>query len=177
MSRWRGRWEKFGELAIDSEPPVRGKKLTAWRVPPLLSGLTSGGRITAPEGSMVAWAQERLREATDTVPATVARDVQVGLSETVGVSAEWFTGPDPEGRASVVITLPEGTNARRIALAIDLENVEAWCDEEGRVHVVIGPWHTTKDTDQVVLSVTKVTHVLLGLHAAADGEGHAHLHG
>jgi hypothetical protein len=126
---------------------------------------------------MVSWAQQRLREATDTALAVIARDVQAGLSETVGVRAEWFIGYNPEGRASVVLTLPEGTNARRIALAIDLENVEAWCDEEGRVHVTIGPWYTTKDTDQVVLSVTKVTHVLLGLHAAAHGEDHVHLHG
>lgn len=95
----------------------------------------------------------------------------------MGVRAEWFNGHDPEGRASVVITLPEGTNARHIALAIDLENVEAWCDEDGRVHVAIGPWYTTKDTDQVVLSVTKVTHVLLGLHATAHDEDHAHSHG
>ena len=146
-------------------------------MPPLLSGLPPDGRIVTPEGSMVGWAQGRLREATEMALAAIARDVQAGLCETVGVRAEWFTGDDPEGRASVVITLPEGTNARRIALAIDLENVEAWCDEEGRVHVAIGPWYTTKDTDQVVLSVTKVTHVLLGLHAAAHGEGHAHPHG
>ena len=53
-----------------------------------------------------------------------------------------------------------------IARAIDAENVEAWCDERGRVHVAISPWYSTKDVDQVVLSVTKVVHVLLGLHAA-----------
>lgn len=149
----------------------------AWRVPPLLLGLLPDGRIVAPEGSMVPWAQQRLREATDMALAAVASDVRTGLSETVGVYAEWFTGSDPEGRVSVVITLPEGANARRIALAIDLENVEAWCDEEGRVHVAIGPWYTTKDTAQVVLSVTKVTHVLLGLHAIAHDEDHAHPHG
>lgn len=149
----------------------------AWRVPLLLSGLPPDGRIVAPEGSMVPWAQQRLREATDMALAAVASDVRAGLSETVGVRAEWFTGLDLEGRASVVITLPEGTNARRIALAIDLENVEAWCDEEGCVHIAIGPWYTTKDMDQVVLSVTKVTHVLLGLHATAHDEDHAHPHG
>lgn len=156
---------------------MRGKKLSAWQMPPLLSGLPPDGRIVAPEGSMVPWAQQHLREATDMALAAVASDVRAGLSETVGVCAEWFTGHAPEGRASVVLTLPEGTSARRIALAIDLENVEAWCDEEGCVHVAIGPWYTTKDTDQVVLSVTKVTHVLLGLHAAAHGEGHSHPHG
>lgn len=94
--------------------------------------------------------------------ASVANDVRLGLQETVGIAAQWSEGE----RASVVITLPEGTDSQFIAHAIDLENVEAWCDEYNRVHVAIGPWYSTKDVDQVVLSITKVVHVLLGLHAA-----------
>lgn len=62
--------------------------------------------------------------------------------------------------------MPEGVDGALIAHAIDLENVEAWFDSAGRVRVAIGPWYTTKDVDQVVLAITKVTHVLLGLHAS-----------
>lgn len=93
--------------------------------------------------------------------AAVANDVRLGLQETVGIDAKWVEGE----RASVVISLPEGTDTHFIARAIDLENVEAWCDEHNQVHVAIGPWYSTKDVDQVVLSITKVVHVLLGLHA------------
>lgn len=148
---------------------MRGQKLLAWRLPPLLAGLASGQSITGPEGSTVAWAQVRLLEATRMALASVANDVRLGLLETVGIAAQWAEGE----RASVVITLPEGTETQLIARAIDLENVEAWCDEHDRVHVAIGPWYTTKDVDQVVLSITKVVHVLLGLHAA----GRRHLSG
>jgi len=59
----RGRWENLRELAVKGGPPVRGQKLLAWRVPPLLAGLASGQSITGPEGSTVAWAQVRLLEA------------------------------------------------------------------------------------------------------------------
>jgi hypothetical protein len=93
--------------------------------------------------------------------AAVANDVRLGLLETVGVPAQWHEAE----RASVVLTLPQDTDTHFIAHAIDLENVEAWCDDQARVHAAIGPWYTTKDVDQVVLSITKVTHVLLGLHA------------
>lgn len=124
-----------------------------------------------PTGSMVPWAQRRLLEATRQALAAVAADVDAGLTETVGVRATWVEGE----RASVRIDLPEGTNTPRIATAIDLENVEAWANEQGEVHVAIGPWYTTKETDQVVLSVTKVVHVLLGLHgAAASSDDHQH---
>lgn len=133
----------------------------AWQLPPLLVGLAPGQSITGPAGSTVAWAQMRLLEATRMALAAVANDVRLGLQETVGIAAEWAEGE----RASVVITLPEGTDTHFIAHAIDLENVEAWCDEHDRVHVAIGPWYSTKDVDQVVLSITKVVHVLLGLHA------------
>lgn len=134
----------------------------AWRLPPLLASIAPGETITGPEGSTVAWAQVRLQEATRMALAAVANDVRLGLQETVGIAAQWSEGE----RASVVITLPEGTDSHFIARAIDLENVEAWCDDQNQVHAAIGPWYTTKDVDQVVLSITKVVHVLLGLHAA-----------
>lgn len=134
----------------------------AWQMPPLLAGLAPGQSITGPPGSTVAWAQMRLQEATRMALAAIANDVRLGLQETVGIAAEWAEGE----RASVVITLPEGTDTQLIARAIDLENVEAWCDEHNQVHVAIGPWYSTKDVDQVVLSITKVVHVLLGLHAS-----------
>lgn len=96
--------------------------------------------------------------------ATIAKDVRLGLLETVGISAEWAEQGES---ASVVITLPKGADTKFIAKAIDLENVEAWCDEQEQVHVAISPWYTTKDVDQVVLAITKVVHVLLGLHASS----------
>ncbi len=139
----------------------------AWRLPPLLASLAAGQTITGPEGSTVAWAQVRLWEATRMALAAVANDVRLGLQETIGITAKWSEGE----RASVIITLPQGTDTQFIAHAIDLENVEAWCDEHSQVHVAIGPWYTTKDVDQVVLSTTKVVHVLLGLH----GGGKRHL--
>jgi hypothetical protein len=135
----------------------------AWRWPPLVAGLAPGERITGPEGSSVAWAQVRLLEATRMALAAIANDVRLGLQETVGVPSEWVEGEV----ASVRLLLPDGVDTALIARAIDLENVEAWRDEAGGVHVAIGPWYTTKDVDQLVLAITKVTHVLLGLHATS----------
>ena len=103
----------------------------------------------------------RLLEATRMALAAVASDVQKGLRETIGVHAEWIESDC----AAVVLTLPQGADTHFLARAIPPENVEAWCVEEQRVRVAIGPWYTTKDVDQVVLAVTKVAHVLLGLHA------------
>ena len=139
---------------------MRGTKLLAWRQPPVALA-AEGGRITGPEGSKVAWAQMRLLESVRMALATVANDVRMGLAETVGVPAERVEGEV----ASVRLTLPPDVDAALIAQAIDIENVEAWCGEDGQVHVAIGPWYSTKDVDQVVLTTTKVVHVLLGLHA------------
>jgi hypothetical protein len=139
---------------------VRGQKLLAWRLPPVAQ-LAQGESIAGPQGSAVPWAQMRLLEATRMALAAVANDVKQGLQETVGIDAEMIEGEC----AAVVLTLPADTDTELIARAIDLENVEAWCDNEARVLVAIGPWYTTKDVDQVVLSITKVVHVLLGLHA------------
>lgn len=137
----------------------------AWQWPLLVTRLTPSETITGPAGSKVAWAQKRLVDAAQMALACVANDVQIGLQETVGIHAQLAQGE----RASVIITLPVGTDTNYIAQAIDLENVEAWCDENGQVHAAIGPWYTTKDVDQVVLSITKVVHVLLGLHAKYNG--------
>ncbi len=127
-----------------------------------------------PAGSLVAWAQGRLHEAVRHALAAVAADVQAGLSETVGVEAAWCD----EDPASIVVRLPADFDAKRIARAIDLENIEAWCDAEGIVHVGIHPFHSVKDTDQVVLAITKVLHALYGLHAPSgiDATPHAHPH-
>ncbi len=138
---------------------MRGTKLLAWNIPPVWSKLD--GSVEAPESSKVLREQRRLREATRATLASIATDVRAGLLETVGVGSALVE----DERASILIELPPGANAETIAHAIDLENVEAWCDERGRVHVAISPWYTTKDVDQTVLSVIKVVHVLLGLHA------------
>lgn len=147
---------------------MRGSKLLAWRTPP---GINSNTEAPPPANSIVPWAQGRLRDAVRQSLAAIAADVSVGLSETVGVKAAWCDG-EP---ASVVIEIPPEADPRFVARAIDLENVEAWCDEAGAVHVGIHPWHSVKDTDQTVLAVTKVLHVRYGLHAP-DVEEHAHPH-
>ncbi|MBC7795318.1 MAG: hypothetical protein H7Z37_00435, partial [Pyrinomonadaceae bacterium] len=51
------------------------------------------------------------------------------------------------------------------ASAIDAENLESWCDENGELHIGISPWYSTKDVDQTVLCTTKIIHVVLGMHA------------
>jgi hypothetical protein len=66
--------------------------------------------------------------------------------------------------------LPDGAETEKIARAIDLENIESWRDEAGRVHVCLSPWFSTKDVDQTVLSTVKVIHVLLGIHASDSAE-------
>ena len=114
---------------------------------------------------MVPWAQTQLAQATQQALAAVARDVVSGLQETVGLQSQWGTEFVEHAKCSVILELPSEADPEYIAKAIDLENVEAWCDENRRVHVAIGPWFSTKDVDQVVLSVTKVIHVLLGMHA------------
>lgn len=118
-----------------------------------------------PSGSMVPWAQTQLAQATQQALAAVARDVVNGLQETVGLRSRWATEFSENVKCSVIIELPDEADPEYISHAIDLENVEAWCDDNKQVHVAIGPWYSTKDIDQVVLSVTKVVHVLLGMHA------------
>jgi hypothetical protein len=137
----------------------------AWRTTPVMSG-ASDGTLTGPEGSQVAPVQKRLLRVTREALEAVAEDVRQGLLETVGVNSRMGEGE----RCAVVIELPAGTDTEMIARAIDLENVEAWSGDDGQVHVAIGPWYSTKDVDQVVLTTTKVVHVLLGLHASSSIE-------
>lgn len=142
-------------------PPVRGTKLLAWRIPPVWSDVQKSV-LAAPANSSVTSTQEHLVRATKTVLAAIAEDIQGGLLETVGIESSSSFDID---RCSVVLELPAGTKTERIARAIDAENVEAWCDESGRVRVGISPWLSTKDVDQTVLCTIKVIHVLLGIHA------------
>lgn len=116
--------------------------------------------IDGPRGSSVAPMQRRMLEATLATLEAIAADVHLGLLETVGIESRLVDGE----RSSVEIELPQGADIEMIARAIDVENVEAW-SENGKVRVGVGPWYTTKDVDQVVLCVTKVVHVMLGLHA------------
>ncbi|MCY7377635.1 MAG: hypothetical protein LH472_16885 [Pyrinomonadaceae bacterium] len=133
----------------------------AWRVPPVWKTLQSGN-VSAPENSKVSANQKHLMKATQAALEAVFADVRGGLMETVGVDCVLSI----EDKSSVVLDLPAETDTEQIARAIDLENVEAWRDDNGRVHVGISPWLSTKDVDQTVLCAVKVIHVLLGIHAA-----------
>lgn len=133
----------------------------AWRTHPVITN-AQGGDIAGPEDSRVPRVQKKLLTATRAALEAVAEDIRTGLSETVGVGSAWVEAD----RSSVVLELLPGTDTELIARATDLENVEAWLGEDGRVYVGIGPWYSTKDVDQVVLSITKVVHVMLGLHAS-----------
>lgn len=107
--------------------------------------------------------QEKMLRATREVLNAIAKDVRGGLLETVGVESSLSID---DGRCSMILQLPEGIDTELVARAIDAENVEAWTDEQKRVHVAINPWYSTKDVDQTVLCAIKVIHVLLGIHAS-----------
>ena len=142
-------------------PPVRGTKLLAWRIPAIWKNLQEN--VTGiPEKSSVLQKQKRLFSATREVLAEVETEVREGLLETVGINS---SSAMTNGRSSMILELPEDTDTEKIAQAIDMENVEAWCDENGKVNIAISPWYSTKDVDQTVLSAVKVIHVMLGLHA------------
>jgi hypothetical protein len=111
--------------------------------------------------------QKNLQKATDEVLRAIAADVRSGLLETIGIESEFSTDG---GRCSMVLELPEGTDAQLISRAIDAENVESWLDENNKVRVAVNPWYSTKDVDQTVLSTIKVIHVLLGIHATDDAK-------
>ena len=117
--------------------------------------------------------QRKLYQATLRTLQEIAREIKQGLTETVGVECEF----EMSDRAAVVLKLAPAAlgkySARQIAEAVDRENIEAWCDEQNLVHVGINPWHTAKDTDQTVLAVIKVAHVLLGKHATAEDAARA----
>ena len=146
-------------------PPVRGTKLEAWRVPTVWKSLQIG-EASEPENSKVIARQKQLIAAAQAALEVVYADVREGLKETVGVDCSLVV----EERCSVVLNLPDETDTEQIARAIDLENIEAWRDETGRVHVGLSPWFSTKDVDQAVLSTVKVIHVLLGIHASDSAE-------
>ena len=141
---------------------MRGTKLEAWRIPPIWKALQENV-LTVPEGSTVPQRQKKMFSATYEVLTAVAKDVREGLLETVGVdSALSLDG----GRCSMILHLPENADAKKMAEAIDLENIEAWLDERNKVHIAVSPWYSTKDADQTVLSAVKVIHVMLGIHAS-----------
>jgi hypothetical protein len=130
-------------------------------VPPVWKTLQAG-EFAVPENSKVLANQKRLLDVTQATLEAVFRDVRMGLLETVGVDCSLVVGDI----CSVRLDLAEGTDTKKVARAIDLENIEAWCDESGQVHIAINPWYSTKDVDQTVLSAVKVIHVLLGIHAS-----------
>lgn len=134
----------------------------AWRIPPVWNDL-QGSDFSVPENSRVPQKQKNLIRATEAVLESIAADVRGGLLETVGIES-YFSIDD--GRCSVILELPEKTDTDLIARAIDAENVEAWRDSDGKVHVAISPWYSTKDIDQTVLCTIKIIHVMLGIHAS-----------
>ena len=140
---------------------MRGTKLEAWRFPPIWKSLQENV-LTVPEGSTVPQKQQKMLKATNEVLTAVAKDVREGLLETVGIDSALSLD---DGRCSMVLHLPENADAEKIALAIDLENIEAWLDKQNKVRVAVSPWYSTKDVDQTVLSAVKVIHVMLGVHA------------
>ena len=139
---------------------MRGTKLLAWEVPPIWKSLQTGD-VSAPENSQVLESQKQLMKTTLATLDAIYADVRGGLLETVGVDGVLSIAES----CSVVLNLPDGCDTEQIARAIDLENIEAWQDENKRVHVALSPWLSTKDVDQTVLCAVKVIHVLLGIHA------------
>ena len=123
--------------------------------------------LVVPENSRVPKKQKRLMKATLAALNAIAADIRGGLLETVGIESTFSIA---DGRCSMMLKLPEKTDAEKIAKAIDLENVEAWNDADGKVHIAVSPWFSTKDVDQTVLSAVKVIHVLLGMHAKNENQ-------
>ncbi len=115
---------------------------------------------------MTAWrnSPENASDVSERL-TVIAAEMREGLLETVGVESRLSLGGT---RCSMILELAPETDAELVARAIDLENVEAWCDENGRVNVAISPLYSTKDVDQAVLCAIKVIHVLLGLHAVCE---------
>ena len=141
---------------------MRGTKLTAWRIPPVWKNLEEGV-LSVPENSVVPKRQKILLKETSQVLDAIAADVRNGLLETVGVESSFAIDGE---RCSMQLVLPASADTELIARAIDAENIEAWLDSAGRVHVGLNPWFSTKDVDQTVLCTIKVIHVLLGIHAS-----------
>lgn len=124
---------------------------------------------------MVPYMQEKLAAQINYTLAAIAADVRRGLLETVGLESEWWT--DNLETSSVVVYLPDSIEPEYAARAIDLENLEAWLDDEKRLHVAISPFLTTKDVDQTVLCVVKVVCRFTGLiDVDADPQNLHHRH-
>lgn len=150
---------------------MRGTKLTAWRVPPVMREILDQ-TVVRPEGSMVPNAQQKLLDATRLALAAVASDVRAGLLDTVGLESEWVE----DERAAVLVHLPADIDPEYAARAIELENADAWLDENDRqLRVGIGPWYSAKEVDQVILCVAKVVHEFTGL-LDVDPTAHGHSH-
>ncbi|MEP6901762.1 MAG: hypothetical protein ABJA66_08430 [Actinomycetota bacterium] len=143
---------------------MRGTKLKAWRIPLVWKDLQENV-LSIPEGSFVPSKQELMLRSTQEVLNAIAADVRGGLLETVGVESSISLEDE---RCSMILALPATADPKKIAEAIDAENVEAWQDGQNRVHLAINPWYSTKDVDQTVLCAIKVIHVLLGLHAVCE---------
>ncbi len=140
---------------------MRGTKLLAWQIPQVWENLEQEV-LTIPENSSVLKRQKQLLRETQQVLNAIAADVRNGLLETVGIESSLV---GDEERCSMRLVLPDNADTELIARAIDAENIEAWRDSKGFVHVGINPWYSTKDVDQAVLCTIKVIHVLLGVHA------------
>lgn len=136
----------------------------AWRFPPVWKTFQEN-TFEVPENSTVPQNQEKMLRATLGVLEAIATDVRQGLIETVGIESRLSLDSE---RCSMVLELPQGTDTKRIAEAMDAENVETWLDEQNRVNLAVNPWYSTKDVDQTVLCAIKIIHVLLGRHAASE---------
>lgn len=145
---------------------MRGTKLLAWRIPAIWQDLQKNN-LSIPEGSTVPKKQKILFSATHDVLTAIAEDMKQGFLETVGVESSFSMN---SGRCSMILELPEKADSEKMARAIDLENIEAWMDEKGKVHIAVSPWFSTKDVDQAVLSAVKVVHVMLGMHAGIENQ-------
>lgn len=138
----------------------------AWRIPAIWKDLQKNV-LQVPEGSTVPQKQKILLKAMQEVLTVVAEDMRQGLLETVGVGSSFSIDGE---RCSMILELPEKADTEKMARAIDLENIEAWTDEDEKIHIAVSPWFSTKEVDQTVLSTIKVVHVLLGLHAEIENQ-------
>jgi hypothetical protein len=106
-------------------------KLMAWQTPAVYRGLQNGSvAAAATKASKVLGRQKQLAAAARATLDSVYADVREGLSETVGINCTL----EINDRCSVALELPDNTDTALIARAIDLENVESWLDEAGRVN-------------------------------------------
>jgi hypothetical protein len=60
--------------------------LTAWRIPPVWKNLQAND-LVVPENSSVPQNQKKMLKATSEVLTAIAKDVRIGLLETVGVES------------------------------------------------------------------------------------------